>query len=66
MPVLVHSMKLVADPTSTSTNFVKQMSLDLSRNILFCRMAVGTIFIIQLFKPPNERQSLIIERINSY
>ena len=56
-PVLVHMMKMVINPSNLGTNFIKQMHFDIERHLLVCRMSSGVIYLVQLFRPPNESSS---------
>lgn len=61
--VMLHNMRLVANG---SKNYIKQMDLDKSKNIIMCRMKpVSAIICIQLIQQ-NVRKSTVIEKVTTY
>ena len=42
------------------------MHLDLDRNMLLCRMQTGVVYFLQLFRPPNESNTMIVETMEHY
>lgn len=57
--VMVHYIKLTKQG---SKNFIKQMDLDKTKNILMCRMKSSDIICIQLIRS-NVQKSTVIEKV---
>jgi len=62
---MITYMQLAAQPSPKCENFVKEMNLDTTKNILVCRMKSSRIYCIQLI-PRGEFKSTIIERVDTY
>ena len=60
--VMVHYLKLTKPG---SRNFIKQMDLDKTKNILMCRMKSSDIICIQLIRS-NVQKSTVIEKVQTY
>ena len=58
-------MKLVKEP-GLAGPFCKQMHFDQERNMLFCRMSTGILYIVQLFKYPVESSAFIGDMFQNY
>jgi hypothetical protein len=51
---------------SLGGHFAKQIHLDQERNIIFCRMSSGLLYLVQLFKPPMEGSAFIGDMFQNY